>query len=54
VNFRTAIRRSTRVGEFAGVPLEDLGVEPDERHFITHRDLTEGNADLIEHAARML
>ena len=52
-NFRTAVRRSTRVGDFAGVPLEDLGVEPDERHFITHRDLTEANFDLIEHAGRM-
>ncbi len=53
-NFRTAVRRSTRAGDFAGVPLEDLGVQPNERHFITYRDLTEGNADLIEHAARML
>jgi hypothetical protein len=53
-NFRTAVRRSTRVGNFAGVPLEDLGVEPNERHFITYRDLTEANVDLIERAARML
>lgn len=53
-NFRTAVRRSTRVGDFAGTPLEDLGVKPDDRHFITYRDLTEGNADLIERAARML
>lgn len=53
-NFRAAFRRSTRVGDLAGVALEDFGVEADERHFITYRDLTEGNVDLIERAARMI
>jgi hypothetical protein len=53
-SFRTAVRRSTRVGDFAGVPLEDLGVKPDERHFITYRDLTEGNVNLLERAGSML
>ncbi len=53
-NFRTAVRRSTRVRDLAGVPLEDLGVEPDDRHFISYRDLTEGNVELIDRAAQML
>jgi hypothetical protein len=52
--FRVALRRTTRVGEQAGVPVEDLGVTPDEFHSMTRRDVLEGNADLIEQAARML
>jgi Peptidase family S41 len=51
---RVAVRRSTRVGELAGVPLEDLGVVPDERHFMTRDDLLNGNVDLIAHAAQLL
>jgi hypothetical protein len=51
---RVAARRSTRVGELAGVPLEDLGVVPDERHFMTRADLLDHNVDLIAHAARLL
>ena len=54
VSFRAAVRRSTRVGERAGVPLEDLGVEPDARHYLTLRDVTAGNVDLLEAAARQL
>ena len=54
VTMRVAVRRSTRVGPHAGVPLEDLGVVPDERHFMTRGDLLNGNLDLIEHAARLL
>lgn len=48
---RVAIRRSLRVGERAGTPLEDLGVVPDERHRMTRRDLLEGNVDLMARAA---
>jgi len=51
---RVAARRSTRVGERSGVPLEDLGVVPDERHFMTRNDLLKGNVDLIAHAAKLL
>jgi C-terminal processing protease CtpA/Prc len=51
---RVAIRRSLRVGEQSGQPLEDLGVIPDVRHRLTRRDLLAGNADLIEKAARIL
>jgi len=51
---RVAARRSTRVGTLAGVPLEDLGVVPNERYFMTHTDLLEHNANLIARAAAVL
>ncbi|WP_327733993.1 S41 family peptidase [Streptomyces nojiriensis] len=51
---RVAIRRSLRVGDRAGTPLEDLGVVPDERHRMTRRDLLEGNADLLARAGELL
>lgn len=52
---RVALRRSLRVGErWGGQPVEDLGVIPDVRHDITARDLTEGNADLMEAAGAIL
>jgi Peptidase family S41 len=51
---RVAIRASTRVGERAGLPLEDLGVEPDTLHRLTRRDLLEDNVDLIEAAGAIL
>lgn len=54
VSFRSAIRRSTRVGPNMGLPLEDYGVEPDERHFMTLNDVLNENDDLIEHAANIL
>jgi len=53
-SMRVAARRSTRVGTRAGVPLEDLGVTPDERYFMTRDDLLKGNVDLIAHAAKLL
>jgi hypothetical protein len=51
---RVSARRSTRVGRRSGVPLEDLGVIPDERHFMTRADLLEHNVDLIVHAGELL
>lgn len=51
---RVAIRASRRVGERAGLPLEDLGVEPDAIHRLTRRDLLEDNIDLINAAGRIL
>jgi hypothetical protein len=51
---RVAARRSTRVGAQSGVPVEDLGIVPDERYFMTRADLLEHNADLIAHAAKIL
>jgi C-terminal processing protease CtpA/Prc len=54
IRMRVAIRRSTRIGAQAGVPLEDLGVEPNERYFMSRTDLLEHNADLIARAAAIL
>ena len=49
-----AMRRSIRVGRHSGRPLEELGVEPDDRYYMTKRDLLEGNDDLIRKAAEKL
>lgn len=49
-----AMRRSLRVGRRAGVPVEDLGIRPDERHFMTKNDLLNDNVDLINKAGSML
>jgi len=55
VGMSVAFRRSIRVGEeTGGRPLEDLGVVPKSRHFITKDDLLNGNRDLIMEAARIL
>jgi Peptidase family S41 len=51
---RVSIRRTSRVGERSGDPLEDLGVVPDEIHRITKNDLLNADEDLIEHAASIL
>jgi len=53
-SFRVAIRRVIRAGTHRGVPLEDLGVQPDETHEMTKNDLLNGNADLIAKAGQML
>ena len=53
-DMRVAVRRTLRVRDRTGVPLEDLGVEPDACHQTTRRDLMEGNADLLDVAGRML
>ena len=53
--FRVALRRTTRVGiQYQGLPLEDLGVQPDDVHLLTKVDITNGNRDLIRKATRML
>jgi len=49
-----AVRRSIRVGRNAGRPLEELGIVPDERHYMTRRDVLGTNDDLIARAARIL
>jgi hypothetical protein len=36
------------------MPSENLGVVPDEIHFMTRRDILADNADLIDAAARVL
>lgn len=53
-SYRVAIRRVTRGGTSAGVPLEDLGVVPDVLVRTTRRDLLESNVDLIAAAAKLL
>jgi Peptidase family S41 len=53
-SFRVSIRRTTRVGDRAGVPVEDLGIVPDEQHQMTERDLLEDNKDLFERAGALL
>jgi len=54
VNLRVAIRRSQRVGEGAGTPLEEFGVVPNVLHKMSKADLLEDNIDLINHAAALL
>ena len=49
-----AVRRSMRVGRHAGRPLEELGITPDQRHYLTKRDILKKNEDLIEKAAAIL
>ncbi|MDE0830871.1 MAG: S41 family peptidase, partial [Vicinamibacterales bacterium] len=53
-DMRVAIRQTTRVGENNGLPLEDLGVTPNQVHRMTHDDVMEGNRDLIATAAALL
>jgi hypothetical protein len=43
---RVSIRRTMRVHDLAGTPVEDLGVRPAHRRRMTRRDLLEGNPDL--------
>ncbi|MBD3887399.1 peptidase S41 [Phormidium tenue FACHB-886] len=51
---RVAIRRTLRVGDRQGTPVEDLGVIPDYRHYMTKNDLLNSNVDLIARAASLL
>ncbi|GAA1510101.1 S41 family peptidase [Kribbella lupini] len=53
-NLRVAIRRTLRVGELSGTPVEDVGVRPHAIHRMTRADLLSGNADLLEAAGQML
>jgi hypothetical protein len=48
------MRRSVRVGERQGRPLEELGITPDCRHYMTRNDLMNRNADLVRRAAGIL
>ena len=52
--FRLAMRRSLRVGENEGRPLEELGIKPDFRHHMTRKDLMHRNADLVRRAVKLL
>jgi hypothetical protein len=52
--FHVAVRRTLRVGAHSGALLEDLGVMPDARHWMTKNDILQRNVDLTEGAARLL
>lgn len=49
-NFRVAIRRTLRVGPNENVPIEDLGIKPDEVIRYTKKDLLMNNEDFIDKA----
>lgn len=51
---RVSIRRTMRVLENAGTPVEDLGVVPDHRRELTRNDLLNGNEDLLNFAGEVL
>jgi hypothetical protein len=53
-SFRVSMRRVVRSGTHRGVPLEDLGVSPDETHRMTKNDLLNDNADLLAKAGQIL
>lgn len=53
-NMRVSIRRTLRVGNLSGTPVEDLGIRPDHRHLLTRNDLLADNVDLMERAAQLL
>jgi hypothetical protein len=53
-SFRIALRRVTRANARIGVPLEDLGVQPDHTRRPTYRDITEHNQDLLTAATRLI
>ena len=53
-SFTVAVRRATRVGDQAGLPLEDIGVIADSVHHLTRADLTDANRQLLRAAAALL
>jgi Peptidase family S41 len=53
-NMRVSIRRTLRVGDLAGTPVEDLGVRPDVVHKPTRDDLLADNVDLLAAAGKLL
>ena len=53
-DMRVAIRQTTRVGENNGLPVEDLGVTPNQVHRMTRDHVMEGNRDLIATATALL
>ncbi len=51
---RVSVRRTIRVNEYSGIPLEDLGVTPDVLYAMKKDDLVHGNRDLIAEATKIL
>lgn len=54
MSMRAAFRRSIRVGDNAGIPVEDLGVSADHLHHRTQRDVMENDSDLYDAAGQIL
>jgi Peptidase family S41 len=53
-NMRVSIRRTLRVGDLAGTPVEDLGVVPDHLHRLTREDVLTDNVDLLNRVGELL
>jgi hypothetical protein len=51
---RGAALRCTRVGSRTGIPVEDYGVVPDIRYYMTKADVVRNNEDLIATASKIL
>lgn len=54
IGMRVSLRRTMRVGDQAGDPVEDLGVKPDVLHMMSRQDLMNGNLDLLTRAISIL
>jgi hypothetical protein len=54
VKMRVAMRRSRRIGQRSGTPLEEFGVAPDKIHKLSKTDLLYGNIELIKNAVAIL
>ena len=54
VEMSVGVRRTLRAGAQSGVPLEDLGVRPRKRHYLTRRDVLESNQHMMAAAVRLL
>jgi hypothetical protein len=51
---RVSLRRTLRVGDYVGQPIEDLGVKPDRVIPFSRDDLLEGNRDMLDLAGEIL
>lgn len=54
ISYTVSFRRAVRIGDAAGMSIEDLGVSGHERRSLTKRDLTEKNADLLDFCGGLL
>jgi hypothetical protein len=54
ISYTFSFRRAVRIGDAAGMSIEDLGVSGHERRSLTRRDLTDGNKDLLDYCGRLL
>jgi len=54
IDMNVSFRRTLRVLDREGEPVEDVGVTPDEIHRMTKNDLINGNVDLLDRAGEIL